>query len=69
MTDLRTENEKRREAKFNRICNRYLAMVSSPEYARYSPSRLMTGIANEEGCTMQNVKNILIQMGVYTPKK
>jgi hypothetical protein len=64
--DLRTTAEKNRQAKHNRICNNYLNLVN--QYPNTAPSRLMDAIAKEEGMTLQGVKTILVQNGVYVIK-
>lgn len=67
MVDLRTNVEKRREERNQRICNCYVKYIS--EMPSVAPHRIFGAIANSEGMTRQGVKEVLIRYGLYEAKK
>ncbi len=68
MVDLRTDFEKKREERQNRICDLYSQLhelhEAQPELA---PHRIMTAVAKSQAMTTQGVRDILIRRGLYTP--
>jgi len=65
MVDLRTEFEKKRDARQDRVCDLYTQLHEAcPDQA---PHRIMTAVAKSQSMTMQGVRDILIRRGLYTP--
>ena len=65
MVDLRTDFEKKREERQNRVCDLYSQLhEAQPELA---PHRIMTAVAKSQAMTTQGVRDILIRRGIYTP--
>lgn len=61
-----TEAEEQRKKIHNHICTRYLALKN--QYPDASDNRIFLTIASECKCTSQNVRNVLVNNGLYIPK-
>lgn len=68
MYDLRTTCQKERAAHRERAV-RIFNRIKEHSVEGTTDNRVMVGVAEEMGCTRQNVRMLLVRAGVITPKR